>query len=87
MRGSWTSNVIRLIPDFPRRPPASRAVKFVRQIEGFDAYLSVVNVTSPRGNHTQERLVIPALNYLVADRTHPNGDTITAQNIRLGTLG
>lgn len=85
MRGSWTSSAIRLFPDLPRRPPASRVVKFVRKIEGFDAYLSVVNVTSPRGNYTQERLVIPALNFFVAEQTHPNGDTITAQNIRLAT--
>ena len=63
-----------------------RVERLVRQIEGFDAYLSTIPVTSPRGNYTAQRLVIPALNFFVAEETRSIGNaTITAQNIRLGS--
>jgi hypothetical protein len=84
-RGIWTSQEIRLIPGLTRRPPQFRVERLVKQVEGFDAYLSTATVTSSRGNYTEERLVLPALNFLVVEhkRTATN-ETITAQNIRIG---
>ncbi len=62
-----------------------RVERLVKQIEGFDAYLSTMPVTSPRGNYTQERHVVPALNFFVAEETRAIvNETIIAQNIRLG---
>ena len=85
MRGNWVAQDIRLIPGLPRQPSSSRFVtKQVQSIESYDAYLSVIQVKSPRGDYMQESTVIPALNFFAAVQTLPNGDTITAQNIRLG---
>jgi len=42
----------------------------VRNVDGFDAYLSTISVSSPQGNYTQQRLVFPALKFFVA-ATYP----------------
>ena len=85
MRGNWIVQEIRLIPGLPRRPPSSRFVtKEAPPVEGFDTYLSAVTVKSPRGDYLRETRVAPALNFFEVAQTLPTGDTITAQNIRLG---
>lgn len=84
MRGSWTEQSMRLIPGLPRRPRTATVERQLNPIEGFEAYLSVMPMKSPRGDYTQESIVIPALNFFVAHQVSQNGETITAQNIRLG---
>jgi hypothetical protein len=84
MRGSWTSQEIRLIPGLPRRPRTMRVDRPATPVEGFDTYLSSVTVKSSRGDYIREATVAPALNFFEVVQTLPNGDTISAQNIRLG---
>ena len=85
-RGVWTSQEIRLIPGLARRPPNSLVQQLAKKVEGFDAYLSTIRVTSPRGNYTEDRLVIPALNFFVVEQTRTaTNETTTAENIRLGS--
>jgi hypothetical protein len=85
-RGIWAAQEIRIIPGLERRPPNMRVERLVKQVEGFDVYLSTIPVTSPRGNYTQERFVIPALNFFVAEETRAVvNETIIAQNIRLAS--
>jgi len=84
-RAMWTSQEMRLVPGLAHRPGNMRVERLVKQIEGFEAYLSTIPVKSPRGDYTQQRLVIPALNFFVAEETRSiDNATITAQNIRLG---
>ena len=86
IRGMWTKREIRLIPGTSRRPPTRPVGRLVRRIDGFDAYRSVSTVRSSRGDYRQEYIVIPALNFFIAEQTRPTGETIVAQNIRLGPV-
>ena len=85
-QGAWVSQEIRLIPGLAHRPPDSRVDELVKKIDGFDTYLSSIRITSPKGDSIGQRLVIPALNFFVPEQTRPDGETITAQNLRLGPI-
>ena len=85
-RAMWASQDMRLVPGLVHRPGNMRVERLVKQVEGLDAYLSTITVRSPRGNYTEERLLIPALNFFVAEQTRTlTKETITAQNIRIGS--
>ena len=84
MRGSWTSHPMRLVPSIPRRPMTRALHRRADPVEGFETYVSVVNVKSPRGDYTREAIVAPALNYFEVVQHAGNGETIRAHNIRLG---
>ena len=82
LRGTWTVQPMRIGP-IARRPPAPRArVKKADPIEGFEAWLTSIQVRSARGDYRREATVIPALNEFEALHTSPNGQTVTAFNIR-----
>jgi hypothetical protein len=85
MRGNWTSQPMRLVPGIPRRAPVRNLNQKTTPIEGYEAFISVMEVKSPRGNYTRESVVLPALNNFEAVSKQGNGETITAQNIRPGT--
>ena len=84
MRGHWTSRPMRVVAAMPRREPVRKLDRKVAPIEGHEAFLSVMEVKSARGNYTRESVVVPALNHFEAVGRQANGETITAQNIRLG---
>lgn len=87
MRGSWTSQPMRLVPSIARRPPVLPVHKKTDAVEGFEAYVSISNVTGPTGEKsTREAVVVPALNYFeVVQQFRPGGERIRAQNIKLGS--
>ena len=84
MRGSWTSQPMRLVASLPRRPSTRPLHRKSDPLEGLDTYVSVVNVRTPTGDYTREAVVAPALNYFeVVQQLRPGGETIRAQNIKL----
>lgn len=83
LRGAWTSQPMKLGP-VARQPLTRPVVRQVASIEGFDAYVAVSNVRSPRGDYTQEAVLIPALNFVQAAVTLPSGEKRTLVNLKLG---
>ena len=81
--GAWTSQPMH-IGTISRRPHQLPVARKTDPIEGFDAYISIVNARSPRGEYKDEATVIPALNYFRAISTTPTGERRAAANIRLG---
>ena len=81
--GAWTSQPMH-IGTMPRRPYQLSVNRKTDSIEGFDAYVSVSNVRSPRGDYKEEATVIPALNYFRAITTTPSGERRAAVNIQIG---
>lgn len=84
MRGNWTSQAMRLVPGIPRRPRVMNLTQKRAPVEGYEAFISLMEVKSPRGNYTRESVVLPGLNNFEAVSKQGNGETITAQNIRQG---
>ena len=84
MRGNWTSRPMRLVAALPWRAHVPKRDRRSTPVEGFEAFVSVTDVKDPRGNYSREAVVLPALNYFEAVSKWRNGETITAQNIRLG---
>lgn len=84
--GSWTSAPIRMLPATPRRPPQSmgRVVGKVAPIDGFDVLETEMVMRSPRGDSTTSLWVVPALNFLVARRTYPDGRIETVTSVKTG---
>jgi hypothetical protein len=85
MRGNWSSRPMRVVPGVPRRAPVRNLDRRTTPIEGYEAFISTMPVKSPRGDYARESIVLPALNNFEAVAKAGNGETITAQNIRLGT--
>ena len=81
--GSWTAQPMRT-SNLTRRPIQLRVDRKTDPIEGYDAYVSVSNVRSPRGDYKEEVAVIPALNFFRAAFVTPSGERRTAANIRVG---
>jgi hypothetical protein len=85
-RGGWTVQPMRLGP-MPRRPRTMPVIRKVAPIEGFDVWTSTIGVrNSPTGETSRDLLVIPALNFFEPVLRQPNGDTITAHDIRVGAI-
>ena len=80
---SWTTQPMH-IGTRPRQPYQRPAGRKAQPIEGFDTYVSEVNLRSPRGDYKTEVMVIPALNYFEPVRETPTGERRTAVNIRVG---
>lgn len=85
MRGSWTSQPMRLVPGIPRRPAPRTVDRKVAPVEGYEAFRSVSEVKGPRGKLVREAVIVPELNYFEAVTKHVGGETISAHNIRLGS--
>ena len=81
--GSWTAQPMRM-GTMTRHPYQMQVNRKTDPIEGYDAYISISNVRSPRGDYKQEDTVIPALNFFRAAFVTPTGERRTATNIRVG---
>lgn len=74
IRGTWTVRSMRVGPFERRPPPARRRTRKADPIEGFEAWITTINVRSPRGDYVREATIIPALNDFEAIGTRPNGE-------------
>jgi hypothetical protein len=71
--GAWTFQPMRM-GTVTRRPHATPVNRRTDPIDGFDAYVSINNVRSPRGNYQEEDAVIPALNDFRPGPLTPSGE-------------
>src|SRR5688572_10497981 len=71
MLGVWSVRPMRIGPYGRRPPPPRRRVRKSDAIEGFEAWITSINVRSPRGDYVREATIIPALNDFEAVHTNP----------------